>query len=354
MIARAEALLAAEAAPVEVYNFGDRREQHRRLSHPARRGGARIPPGSRAARHLRRQRPAHLDREDRVRSPLVRDLPRAVRHPRSASPRASSRARASSATSPRAAGAPDLEAPITTRERYLESVRRELAFFREAGSRKVARAWYDSLAGLARIAALCRERGVPLAVVVSPSHPQVSRALLEEGARSAGIDPAGLDVAMPQRRLAAFFAERGVPVLDLLPAFAARRARARPRRLLPEQRHALERGGQRDRRAGDRALRRRSARTAVRRSGPARPPRRGPARAAGRCAAPCCGARPGPRTRRRRRGGRRSGARPPPRACGARRGTPRAAPRGRGSPRHSGRAARGRWRGRRSRRCGGR
>jgi hypothetical protein len=118
------------------------------------------------------------------------------------------------------AGAPDLEAPITTRERYLASVRRELAFFRGNGSRAVARAWYDSLAGLAQIAERCRERGLPLAVVVSPSHPQVSRAILEEGARSAGIDPAGLDVAAPQRRLAAFFAERGVPMLDLLPAFA--------------------------------------------------------------------------------------------------------------------------------------
>jgi hypothetical protein len=91
---------------------------------------------------------------------------------------------------------------------------------RENGSRAVARAWYDSLAGLGQISDRCRERGVPLAVVVSPSHPQVSRSILEEGARSAGIDPAGIDVAVPQRRLAAFFAARGVPMLDLLPAFA--------------------------------------------------------------------------------------------------------------------------------------
>jgi hypothetical protein len=117
-------------------------------------------------------------------------------------------------------GAPDLQMPITTRERYLESVRRELAFFRDDGSTAVARAWFDSLAGLARIIALCRERGVPLAVVLSPSHVQVSSALLEEGARSAGIDPAALDVTIPQRRLAAFLAARGVPTLDLLPAFA--------------------------------------------------------------------------------------------------------------------------------------
>ncbi len=117
------------------------------------------------------------------------------------------------------AAAPDLEAPIATRERYLATVRRELAFFREPGGAAVARAWFDSLTGLARIIALCRDRGVPLAVVVSPSHPQVSRALLAEGARRAGLEPAALDVAIPQRRLSAFFAERGVPMLDLLPAF---------------------------------------------------------------------------------------------------------------------------------------
>ena len=37
--------------------------------------------------------------------------------------------------------------------------------------------------------------------------------------RSAGIDPATLDVTIPQRRLVAFLADRGVPALDLLLAF---------------------------------------------------------------------------------------------------------------------------------------
>ncbi len=130
---------------------------------------------------------------------------------------------------PRGASAVDLETPIATRERYLESIRRELAFFSAPASSRVERAWYDSLAALEQIIALCRERGVPLAVVVSPSHPQVSRATLEEGALSAGIDPSSLDVALPQRRLDAFLAERGVPVLDLLARVPTRRARAQPR-----------------------------------------------------------------------------------------------------------------------------
>jgi hypothetical protein len=115
---------------------------------------------------------------------------------------------------------PDLKTPIAKRERYLASIRRDLPLFRPRPPRKVARAWFDSLATLEQITAICRERGVPLAVVLAPSHPQVSRAILEEGARSAGVDPAALDVSIPQRRLVAFFAERGVPLLDLLPAFA--------------------------------------------------------------------------------------------------------------------------------------
>jgi hypothetical protein len=113
----------------------------------------------------------------------------------------------------------DLELPVSTHERYLESIRRELAYFRPDGSSAVERAWFDSLATLDRIIAVCRAHAVPIAVVVQPSHPQVSRAIREEGARSAGIDPDTLDVTIPQRRFTAFLAERGVPALDLLPAF---------------------------------------------------------------------------------------------------------------------------------------
>ena len=103
--------------------------------------------------------------------------------------------------------------PVSTRERYLGSIRRELAYFREDADSAVARAWFDSLATLDRIVAVCREHRVPLAVVVQPSHPQVSRAMLEEGARSAGIDPDTLDVTVPQRKFA------GTPRSDLPPAF---------------------------------------------------------------------------------------------------------------------------------------
>jgi hypothetical protein len=117
------------------------------------------------------------------------------------------------------AAMPDLDAPVTTRENYLGDIRREIALFQKSPTSETQRAWFDSLATLGRIVDACRGHGVELAVVVQPSHPQVSHAILEEGARGGGIDPDALDVTIPQRRLAAFFAERGVPTLDLLPAF---------------------------------------------------------------------------------------------------------------------------------------
>ena len=227
MIARAEALLAAEGAPIEVYNFGIVASNIDGYRIVLEEQALAFDPdlvllGIYVGNDLRiSTAKTAFDHHAYAISRAASDI-----RQRLAARRLARTGEFRDVTGAAGAGAADLEAPITTRERYLESVRRELAFFREDGSSKVARAWFDSLASLAQIAALCRERGVPLAVVVSPSHPQVSRALLEEGARSAGIDPAGLDVAVPQRRLLEFFAERGVPVLDLLPAFA-RAARER-------------------------------------------------------------------------------------------------------------------------------
>ncbi len=109
--------------------------------------------------------------------------------------------------------------PTMTWERYLKTARRELPFYLAMSSREVARAWHDSLASLERFAATCRAHGVPLLVVIHPSHSQVSPAMLAAAVQDAGIDLASLDVAIPQRRLLDFFAQRNIPALDLLPAF---------------------------------------------------------------------------------------------------------------------------------------
>jgi hypothetical protein len=219
VIARAETLLAAVGPPVEVYNFGivasdidDYRiilEEDALTYHPDL-----VLLGIYVGNDLRiSTQSAAFDRRSYAIGRAVGDIRRRL---------VARRLERTGAFRDATRDAPGalLDAPITTRERYLESVRRELAFFRAVPDSAVARAWYDSLAGLDRIVALCRARGVPLVVVVSPSQVQVSPALLAEGARSASADPSAFDVAIPQKRLAVFFAERDVAMLDLLPAFA--------------------------------------------------------------------------------------------------------------------------------------
>lgn len=79
--------------------------------------------------------------------------------------------------------------------------------------------WGEALFYLGRIVDACRQHGVPVAVVLHPDELQVSPKLLAEMLEYAHLQPAEVDLAAPQRRLMAFFAERGVPCLDLLPAF---------------------------------------------------------------------------------------------------------------------------------------
>jgi hypothetical protein len=103
--------------------------------------------------------------------------------------------------------------------------------FREVEARRLAvcfqpvdpameKKWQRALGHLDAIVQGCRRRGVPLAVVLIPDEFQVNPAVLAEALAEAGVGRDRIDVDMPQRRLRAFFAERGVPCLDLLPAFS--------------------------------------------------------------------------------------------------------------------------------------
>jgi hypothetical protein len=80
--------------------------------------------------------------------------------------------------------------------------------------------WQRALADLDRIVKDCRSRRKTLAVVLIPDEFQVNSSVLRMATHEANVEPTALDVEYPQRRLAAFFAERGVPCLDLLPEFA--------------------------------------------------------------------------------------------------------------------------------------
>jgi hypothetical protein len=102
--------------------------------------------------------------------------------------------------------------------------------FREVEARRLAvcyhpiepaleKKWQRTLGHLDAIVRRCKDRRVPLTVVLIPDEFQVNPAALADAMAEAGVDRGRVDVELPQRRLKAFFAERGVPCLDLLPAF---------------------------------------------------------------------------------------------------------------------------------------
>jgi lysophospholipase L1-like esterase len=87
----------------------------------------------------------------------------------------------------------------------------------EAGARRKAE---NAVAQIAQLAQLAAEDRRPLLVVMIPDENQINSSL----ARAVVGDAARLahhDLSLPQRALAPMFAERGIEVLDLLPAFLA-------------------------------------------------------------------------------------------------------------------------------------
>ncbi len=96
---------------------------------------------------------------------------------------------------------------------------RRLEICRKNAAPGLEKKWRRALDHLERLVADCRQRKVPVAVVLIPDEFQVNSAVLAEAMAEAGLSRREIDLDLPQRRLAAFFAERDVPCLDLLPAF---------------------------------------------------------------------------------------------------------------------------------------
>jgi hypothetical protein len=63
----------------------------------------------------------------------------------------------------------------------------------------------------------CREKGVPVALVVVPAKFQLNRPAREALLHQAGYDSDSLDLDLPQRRLAALAQQQQIPLLDLMP-----------------------------------------------------------------------------------------------------------------------------------------
>ncbi len=83
--------------------------------------------------------------------------------------------------------------------------------------------WQRTFSSLDRLLRGCRNRQVPAALVLVPSHFQVNSSLCATLARRMGLSSEQLDVELPQRRLTSFADQRRVPTLDLLPHMRLRR-----------------------------------------------------------------------------------------------------------------------------------
>jgi hypothetical protein len=104
--------------------------------------------------------------------------------------------------------------------RFLEVEQRRLAICCRSAVSDLEKKWQRALSRLDRIVVDCQKRHVPVAFVLIPDEFQVNPGLLQEVLGAGGPAAADIDLALPQRRLTAFFAERAVPCLDLMPVFA--------------------------------------------------------------------------------------------------------------------------------------
>ncbi len=119
-------------------------------------------------------------------------------------------------------------------ERYARQQRRHMRLSRRGEpDLEDERKWAAALGAVARVAAICRERGIAMMIVVAPDAFQVdadvlAMALAGVPEKAAEYPPWKLedfDLLAPQARVAAFAAEAEIELLDLMPAFDAANAR---------------------------------------------------------------------------------------------------------------------------------
>ncbi len=111
------------------------------------------------------------------------------------------------------------DAPIGSKdfETFLGQVGPQLAACRTPLSDVMHARWQRTYATLDRTMAGCRQADVPLALVVVPGEFQLNSGLRDTLLRRSGVSPDQFDPDLPQRRLAGFAQQRGLPLVDLLP-----------------------------------------------------------------------------------------------------------------------------------------
>ncbi len=110
---------------------------------------------------------------------------------------------------------------------YYRVARKHLENFLRASTAEKAAHWAATEAYLERFAAVAKADGRDAVIALFPDRIQVDpelRAELLEIMAKKGVTEADLDLDGPQRRIAAWAAERGIAVIDLLPALRAARA----------------------------------------------------------------------------------------------------------------------------------
>jgi hypothetical protein len=101
---------------------------------------------------------------------------------------------------------------------YVAACGPQLTVCRTPISATVQSRWKTTLRHLDDLMNNCRRTNTPFALVIVPSPLQTNRPLLDAVCRREGCGPAEVDVELPQRRLAAYAADRNIPLFDLLPA----------------------------------------------------------------------------------------------------------------------------------------
>jgi hypothetical protein len=102
-------------------------------------------------------------------------------------------------------------------ESFLRALRPQLAACRTPIDSAMQARWNRVFTSLDEAIRGCAEARVPMAVVILPAEFQVNPALCETLLRRSGLSADRFDVELPQRRLAGYALERGVPLIDLLP-----------------------------------------------------------------------------------------------------------------------------------------
>ena len=107
-----------------------------------------------------------------------------------------------------------------SRQTFRETEARRLAVCLKSPPAGLEKKWLKAEAYLGRIIADCQKRRVPVGFVLIPDEFQVNFAVLKDALQGSHFDRQSIDIEAPQQRLLRFFEGRGVPCLDLLPAFS--------------------------------------------------------------------------------------------------------------------------------------